>query len=188
MPRVQLMRGWGCPETPHSKVTLSPISTSVFCGWITKVGLAGRKRVLQKPEVLLPAQLWAEIAWTTHATQLAVTWLFPDLQILVVRNFSSATSYRLLPPSHLVLEHPHSSVPFTPDTSVLQNSSQPPNSLPSPKLPSISNTQFPTPVKGPPKAQTTLHCWPLSSPARQEHLGTYKAGTDSDLAPLPAPT
>lgn len=53
VPRVQLMRGFGCPETPHSKVTLSPISTSVFCGWITKVGLAGRKRELQKPGALV---------------------------------------------------------------------------------------------------------------------------------------
>ena len=142
VPRVQLMRGWGCPETPHSKVTLSPISTSVFCGWITKVGLAGRKQALQKPEALLPAQLWAESAWTPHATQLAVTRLFPDLQILAVSNSPSATSsYHLLPPSHLVLAHPHSSVPFTLDTSALQNSSQPPNPLPSPKLPSISKPQ-----------------------------------------------
>lgn len=62
VPRVQLTRGWGCPETPHSKVTLSPTSTSVFCGWITKVGLAGRKGVLQKPGALLPAQSQTEIA------------------------------------------------------------------------------------------------------------------------------
>lgn len=62
VPSVQLMRGWGCPETPHSKVTLSPTSTSVFCGWITKVGLAGRKRVLQKPGALLLVCLRTEIA------------------------------------------------------------------------------------------------------------------------------
>lgn len=98
MPRVQLMRGWGCPETPHSKVTLSPISTSVFCGWITKVGLAGRKRVLQKPEALLPAQARAGILWTPHATQLAA-WLFPDLQILTVSNPpNAASSHHLLIP------------------------------------------------------------------------------------------
>ena len=139
VPRVQLMRGWGCPETPHSKVTLSPISTSVFCGWITKVGLAGRKPVLQKPEALLLAQLWVVIAWTPHATQPSVTQLFPDLQILTMSNSPSATSsYHLLPPSCLVLEHPPSGVPFTLDTSVLQNSSQPPNSLPSLKLPTTS--------------------------------------------------
>lgn len=157
VPRVQLMRGWGCPETPHSKVTLSPISTSVFCGWITKVGLAGRKRVLQKSAALLPAQLWAEIAGTPHTTQLAITWLFPDLQILTMSNSPSATSsYHLLPPSHLALEHPHSRVPFSFDTSGLQNSSQPPDSFPSPKFP--LNPQIPTPVKEPPKVQTTLRC------------------------------
>lgn len=42
-PLVQVIRGWGCPVALHSRVTLSPTSTSVFWGWITKLGRAVRK-------------------------------------------------------------------------------------------------------------------------------------------------
>lgn len=52
-PFVQVIRGAGWPVALHSRVTLSPTSTSVFCGWITKAGRAAttkhkfRVRVLQ---------------------------------------------------------------------------------------------------------------------------------------------
>lgn len=39
-PFVQVIRGTGWPVALHSRVTLSPTSTSVFCGWITKAGRA----------------------------------------------------------------------------------------------------------------------------------------------------
>lgn len=165
VPRVQLMRGWGCPETPHSKVTLSPISTSVFCGWITKVGLAGRKRVRQKAETLVPAPLRAGIAWTSHAA----TWLFPELQILHVSNSpSTASSHQLPIPVTSGWSIP---TPVSPSPRYLCAAELTPNSLPRHKLPLILNPQSPTPMKEPPKAQTMLRC-SHSSPAHQEHLGT----------------
>lgn len=40
-PFVQETRGCGWPVALHSRVTLSPTSTSVFWGWITKLGRAG---------------------------------------------------------------------------------------------------------------------------------------------------
>lgn len=43
-PLVQVICGRGWPVALHSKVTLSPTSTSVFCGWITKVGRAVTNR------------------------------------------------------------------------------------------------------------------------------------------------
>lgn len=40
-PLVQETRGWGWPVALHSRVILSPTNTSVFWGWITKLGRAG---------------------------------------------------------------------------------------------------------------------------------------------------
>lgn len=164
VPRVQLMRGWGCPETPHSKVTLSPISTSVFCGWITKVGLAARKQVLQKPEALLPPQLWAEIAWTPHAAQLAAARLFPDLQILHVRTPPVLLLPTTSPGWSLSAGAPPAPVspsPLIPLSRRIHPSLQ--TLSPAPNYLQSLNPQFPTPMKEPPKAQTTLHRYPLSS-------------------------
>lgn len=52
-PLVQVICGRGWPVALHSRVTLSPTSTSVFCGWMTNVGRA----VTNKNSRLIALQL-----------------------------------------------------------------------------------------------------------------------------------